>query len=64
MNQFALLHFAITHNERVYQILIQPQTPWTDLEEALEIFKKEFVQAKIVAQKADEEKKATEPVTS
>jgi len=42
MNQYALLHFAISKNDRLFQILIQPGTPWEDLEEVLREFHTEF----------------------
>jgi len=42
MNQYALLHFAITKNDRLFQILIQPGTPWEDLDEVLREFHVEF----------------------
>ncbi len=42
MNQAALFHFAIQKNDRVFQFIIQPGSPWEEVEQALEQFKKEF----------------------
>lgn len=46
MNQFALFHFTITKNDRLFQVLIQPGTPWEDLESVLDEFKEKFSEIK------------------
>lgn len=42
MNQFALLHFTINKNDRIYQVVVQPGAPWEDLEAVLHEFHQEF----------------------
>jgi hypothetical protein len=68
MNQFALLHFTITKNDRLFQVVLQPGTPWPDLEEALEEFKAEFLKAKKeqedLAAKKQEEKPVEDDILS
>ena len=63
MNQAALFHFAIQKNDRLYQLIVQPGSPWEELEAALEAFKKEFqdlrVQVEAEALKKDQEAKSS-----
>lgn len=42
MDQFVLLHFAVRKNERLYLFQVQPNSPWEEVYEALDEFKKEF----------------------
>jgi hypothetical protein len=55
MNQFALLHFTLHKNDRIYQVVLQPGYPWEDLEVVLDDFKKEFASMKEEANKPKEE---------
>lgn len=57
MNQYMLYHFTINKNDRVFQLIIQPGTPWEDLEEVMAEFTSQFLQIKAEA-KAKEEAQA------
>lgn len=61
MNQYALFHFSITKNDRLFQFILQPGTPWEDLELALADFKEQFAQLRQEAEKKEQEKQAESP---
>ena len=61
MNQAVMFHFATVKNERVYQIVLQPGSPWEDIEAVLHEFKNEFALLKEQAQKEELKKEAVEP---
>lgn len=42
MDQQLTFEFVIQKNNRVYRLLLQPQTPWEDLDQVLVEFKQEF----------------------
>ena len=52
MDSFALFHFAIKKNDRVYQVVLQPGAPWDEINQVMDDFKAEFAALKL---KADEE---------
>lgn len=58
LNQYALFHFSITKNDRVFQFIVQPGTPWDDLDLALADFKEHFVQLRQETEKKEQEKQA------
>lgn len=63
MQQHLVLHFSIVKNERVYQLLLQPGSPYEELQEVLEQFKVDFhdlQQQAIEKQKEAAEKEAAE----
>lgn len=51
MNQFALFHFTIEKNNKVYQFIVQPGSPWEDIEEALKEFQENMLALKEEAKK-------------
>jgi hypothetical protein len=51
MNQFALFHFTIEKNNKVYQFIVQPGSPWEDIEEALKEFQENMLTLKEEAKK-------------
>lgn len=53
MDKFALYHFAINKNDRVFKLSLQPGSPWEDLFAVLEEFKADFQKMKL-----EEEEKA------
>lgn len=55
MNQFALFHFTIDKNNRLFQFVIQPGTPWEDIEEVLKEFQEKLLDLKAEAQKQQPE---------
>jgi hypothetical protein len=56
MQQAVCFHFGITKNERVYQIIVQPGSPWEDIQEVINEFKSEFTSLEQQALKAEQEK--------
>jgi len=60
MDKFALYHFAIKKNERIFKLDLQPGTPWTELFEVLEEFKAEFEKMKAEEEIKAEEQKSKE----
>lgn len=64
IDQAVLFHFAYRKNERVYQIILQPGAPWTEIAEVLEDFKVEFQKLEQQAKEAEKNKQeASEPLT-
>lgn len=55
MNQFALFHFTIEKNEKLYQFVIQPGSSWEDIETVLKEFQDKMLELKIEAQKPKQE---------
>lgn len=68
MDSFALYHFSITRNNRICQMLVQPGTPWEEVEAFLEEFRTGFAQQRLEAEererKAKEEQQPTPEVIS
>lgn len=68
MDSFAMYHFILSRNNRMCQILIQPTTPWDEVEAFLDEFKVEFAQQRKDAEererKAKEEQQSTPEVVS
>lgn len=58
MNQYVTFNFATVKNERVYQMVIQPGSPWEDIEVVLHEFQNEFALLKEQALKQEAEKTA------
>lgn len=50
MDQFALIHFAITKNDRVYYLLVQPGSPFSDAESVCAEFAAEIAKIRIEAE--------------
>jgi hypothetical protein len=55
MNQFALFHFTIEKNDKLYQFVIQPGSSWEDIENVLKEFQDKMLELKIEAQKPKQE---------
>lgn len=59
MDQYVVFHFNIKKNDRNYQVIIQPGSPFEEVQEVLEQFKADFkeLQAKQIeaAEKAKHE---------
>lgn len=55
MDQFVLFNFSTVINSRVYRVVVQPGSPWEDIEEAIEQFKVGFKDLKEEAKKKEEE---------
>ena len=68
MDSFAMYHFILQRNNRMCQILIQPATPWDEVEAFLDEFKAGFAQQRLEAEerekKAKEEQQPTPEVVS
>ena len=64
MDQFIKFHFTINHNNKIYEINIDPGSSWEDIEAVLEKFKAQFLSLKDATLKAEEERKAKEEQTS
>lgn len=54
MNQFALFHFTIEKNNKLYQFVVQPGSSWEDIESALDEFKTNMQDLKAEAQKQEQ----------
>lgn len=55
MDQFIFFNFSAVINNRVYRIVLQPGSPWEDVDEAIEQFKSGFQKLKEEAKKKEEE---------
>lgn len=55
MDQFALFNFAVRINNRMYRMVVEPGSPWEDLDEALVQFTSGFKTLKEEAKKKEEE---------
>jgi hypothetical protein len=64
MNQAVFFHFAIQKQERIYQFIVQPGSPWEEVESVLEDFKKDFneLREKLAAEEAA--KKESQPAVN
>ena len=56
MNQHLVIHFSVVKNERVYQLMLQPGSPYEEAVEAL----KEIQQGILDLQKQAQEREAQE----
>lgn len=55
MQQHLVLHFSIVKNERVYQLMLQPGSPYEELKEVLEQFKADFDELQRQAKEKEEQ---------
>lgn len=47
MNQYIQFHFAIAKNERLYQLIISPGSPWEEVAEVLIEFQEALKKLKV-----------------
>jgi len=57
MDQFAVFHFNINHNERNYQLMLQPGCSFEDIFTVLEKFKNDFTEMEKIAKEREEKSK-------
>ncbi len=60
MNQAVTFNFAIQKNERVYQLIVLPGSPWEEIDEVLLEFQKEILDLKAAALEAEAKKNLVE----
>lgn len=60
MNQAITFNFAIQKNERVYQLVVLPGSPWEEIDEVLLEFQKEMLALKAAALEAEAKKNLVE----
>jgi hypothetical protein len=60
MDQFIKFHFTINHNNKIYEINLDPGCSWEDIESVMDKFKDQFLTLKDAAIKAEQERKAKE----
>jgi hypothetical protein len=63
MDSFALYHFSVTRNNRICQMLVQPGTPWEEVDAFLEEFKAGFAQQRADAEERERKAKEESPIT-